>query len=61
MKDFMRRNPQTVDDLKECVIHVFKNEISPDMCNRVFECFVRRLERCVVTRGAHIKKDEILN
>lgn len=56
-----KQNPQTVHQLKGFIEYVFENEIPQDMCNRVFQCFVRRLEKCVETGGLHVEKDEILN
>ncbi len=60
MKAYVRcHNPKTIHDLEQCVIHVFTNEITLEMCNRVFASFVRRLEKCVETEGKHVEKNEV--
>jgi len=56
-----RQNPQTVLELKNCIEYVFRNEITEGMCNRIFQCFVHRLEKCVETGGKHVEMNEILN
>lgn len=55
-----QRNPLTVLQLENVIEHVFRFEMPQEMCNRVFECFVKRLEKCVATGGEHIEKNEIL-
>jgi hypothetical protein len=55
-----QRNPLTMLQLENVIEHVFQFEISQEMCNRVFECFVSRLEKCVATGGEHIEKNDVL-
>jgi hypothetical protein len=53
-------NLQTLFQLEQCMINAF-NQVNREMCNRVFNSFVMRLEKCVETGGRHLEKNEIFN